>query len=112
MKAIKALVLFMGILIVSGLGVLGWGLSQQSGKMAANSPAAPRSASDAADGFGTVAVALQTGARIEQVLVAGERVVVRVSGGGEDRIVVLDPATGTVAGSFVLAPETPQAPAR
>ena len=104
MKAIKALVAFMGVLLVAGLALLGWGLYSQAGKMATKSkPTAT------AEEFAAVAVPLPAGARIDQVLVAGERVVLRVTGAGPDRLVVLDPAAGTVAGSFVIAPEAPAA---
>lgn len=108
MKAIKALVAFMTLLIVVGLGVLAWGLSRQADKVGA---ASPRPAA-VSDGFGSVAVALPAGARIEQVMAAGDRVVLRVTGAGDDRFVVLDPQSGRVAGSFVLSFEPPQAPAR
>lgn len=116
MKAIKALVLFMGILIVAGLGVLGYGLSQQSDDKAAATTvtASPGIVSGSGAGsFGAISVTLPTGSRVEQVLVAGERVVVRVTGGADgERLVVLDPRSGAIAGSFVLAVEPPQAPAR
>ena len=101
MKAIKALVVFMGVLLIAGLALLGWGLYAQAGKMT-------RKAGTAASGdFGTVSVPLAAGARVEQVLAVGDRVVLRVTGGGPDRLVVLDPAVGSVAGSFVVTPEAP-----
>ncbi len=109
-KAIKALVAFMGILIVAGLGLLGYGL------MNAKNGAKPRAATAAAAAspaaavmaeFGAVAVPVPAGARVEQTLVVGERVVLRLAGGGGERLLVLDPAAGTVTGSFVLIPEAP-----
>ena len=54
-----------------------------------------------------MAVPVPAGARVEQTLVVGERVVLRLAGGGGERILVLDPAAGTVTGSFVLIPEAP-----
>lgn len=106
MKAIKALVAFMGVLLIAGLALLGWGLYSQAGKMATKSK--PRSVA-AADDFGAVAVPVPAGARIDQVLVAGDRLVLRLAGAGAERLVVLDPASGAVAGSFVLTPEAPAA---
>jgi len=106
-KAIKALVAFMGVLIVAGLGLLGYGL------MTTKNGAKPRAATSAAlstvavEDFGAVTVPVPAGARVEQTLVAGERVVLRLGGAGGERILVLDPAAGTVAGSFVLVPEAP-----
>lgn len=100
MKAVKALVAFMGLLIVAGLGILGWGLSNQAARLGGGK--------GAPDAFGAVAVPLPAGARVEQVLGAGERVVLRVTGAGPDRFVVLDPASGSVAGSFEITVEAPR----
>lgn len=102
-KAIKALVAFMGVLLVAGLAVLGWGLSNTSKSVGKAKPVAAASAPVAQ--FGALAVPVPAGARIEQALVVGERVVLRLAGGGSERLLVLDPAEGTVAGSFVLMPE-------
>lgn len=101
-KAIKALVAFMGILLVAGLAVLGWGLSNTAGKTGKPRPAAVADGSD----FGNVSVLVPAGSRIEQTLVVGDRLVLRLSGGAE-RLLVIDPLAGTVAGSFVLTPEAP-----
>lgn len=103
MKAIKALVAFMGALLLAGLALLGWGLYSQSGKMATK---AKPSATVSGD-FAAVSVPLPAGAQVQQVLVAGDRVVLRITGGGPERLIVLDPSTGTVAGSFVLTVEAP-----
>jgi len=102
-KAIKALVVFMGLLLVTGLAVLGWGLSNTAGKVGKPRPQVTVAGAE----FATVNVPVPAGARVEQVLVAGERVVLRLTGGGAERLLVLDPADGKVAGSFVLVPEAP-----
>jgi len=39
------------------------------------------------------------------MLGVGDRVVLRLAGGGPDRLLVIDPGRGRVAGAFVLAPE-------
>ncbi|MGE5547332.1 MAG: hypothetical protein ACM33T_10570 [Solirubrobacterales bacterium] len=104
MKALKALVLVMGLLLVAGLGLLGYGLTKQSGKGRVGGPVA---ATSAATEFGAVGVPVPPGSRVEQALVAGERVVLRLTGAGAERFVVLDPAGGRVAGTFVLTPEAP-----
>lgn len=103
MKAIKALVAVMTLLLVAGLGILGWGLSNQAARLGGG-----KGASLASDAFGTTAVPLPAGARVEQVLAAGDRVVLRVTGGGPDRLLVLDPASGAVFGSFVITVEAPR----
>ena len=100
MRAIKALVIGMGLLLVVGLGVLGFGLYRASVKTTA--PAAAPSPPIA--GFGTVTVPLAPGAQVISLHEAGGRLAVLVDEGGARRVVVLDPATGTLAGSFVLVP--------
>jgi hypothetical protein len=105
-KAIKALVAFMGVLLLSGLGLLAYGVATKTGQSGAKPVAGAVSATYRTEDFGAVAVPVPAGARVEQTLVVGERVVVRISGGG-DRLIVLDPADGSVAGSFVLVPEAP-----
>lgn len=105
MKAIKALVIFMGVLLLAGLVLLGYGLTTQLGKTAGQGRQAATGSV-----FGAVEVPLPAGARVEQVFEAGGRVVLRIVGAGPERFVVLDPAEGAVAGSFVLTPLPPSAP--
>lgn len=104
MKAIKGLVLFMGILLIAGLVLLGYGLYGKAKRIDAGAPAG---SSSPATQFGKVEVPLPAGSRVEQVLSAGQRVVLRVTGAGAERFIVLDPADGRVAGQFVLSPEAP-----
>lgn len=103
-KAIKALVAFMGILLVGGLALLGYGL--MNAKNSAKSRPVAVTAAPVAE-YGALAVPVPAGARIEQTLVVGERVVLRLAGAGAERLLVLDPAEGKVVGSFVLTPEAP-----
>ncbi|MDA8231894.1 MAG: hypothetical protein M0006_11205 [Magnetospirillum sp.] len=113
MKALKALVIFMGILVVAGMGLVGYGVVTKLPRGAGKAPAAaapPAGGTPATPAFGAVPVPVPAGARVEQMAVAGDRVVLRVTGGGGDRLIVLDPASGRVAGSFVLAPEAPGTP--
>lgn len=105
MRAIKGLVLFLGVLLLAGLGVLGYGLYSKAPGKGTPSAGASRAVAPAVAEFGQLAVPVPAGARIEQMVVAGDRVVLRLSGGGPERIVVLDPGLGKVAGGFVLTPE-------
>ncbi|RAU22302.1 hypothetical protein CU669_09270 [Paramagnetospirillum kuznetsovii] len=103
MKAIKGLVVFLGLLLVAGLGLMAYGLfvkKAQNKGMAA----APAATSTTAD-FGAVSLPVPQGSRIEQMIAAGERVVIRLSGQGPERILVIDPASGRMVGSFMLTPE-------
>jgi len=104
MKALKALVIFMGMLLVVGLGVLGWGMSTTAGRPHPPRAVAPAPAGEPAATFGDVEVGLPAGARVTQMEVAGERLVVRIVAGGRERVVVLDPVAGRVVGTFVLVP--------
>lgn len=106
-KAIKALVAFMGILLVAGLGLLGYGLMNVKNGSKPRVPAPAASTSAPAAEFGALAVPVPAGSRVEQTLVVGDRLVLRLAGGGGERLLVLDPAEGRVAGSFVLTPEAP-----
>jgi hypothetical protein len=109
MRAIKGLVAFLGVLLVAGLALLGYGLYTKAPLK--GTPAAPAGgtagpgAPAAMAEFGQLAVPVPAGYRIEQMLVAGDRVVLRLGGGGPERILVLDPGQGRVAGGFVLSPE-------
>jgi len=106
MKALKGLVAFLGLLLVAGLALLGYGLYSKS--HVKGSPAAAMETSATETGtavFGTVQVSLPAGTRVEQMLGVGDRVVLRLAGGGPDRLLVIDPGRGRVAGAFVLAPE-------
>lgn len=109
MKALKSLVLFLGVLLVTGLGLLGYGLYSKAhlkGGAAASAGAAPTTAVAAVVAeFGTVQVPVPAGARVEQMVTAGERVVLRLSGPAGERVLVLDPGQGKVAGAFALTPE-------
>lgn len=109
MKALKVLVIFMSVLLAGGLALLGYGVATKlhrpasvPARPAADRPAAP--AAERPDTFGTIAVPLPAGARVAGMAAAGDRVVLHLTGGGSDRLLVLNPATGTVAGTFVLAP--------
>jgi len=101
MKAVKSLVIFLGVLLFAGLGVLGWGLSTKTHLK--NAP--PSSGTAAVTEFGSIPVPVPAGARVEQMVVSGDRIVLRLTGAGAERLIVLDPAQGRVAGSFQLSPE-------
>lgn len=103
MKAIKALVVFLGVLLLAGLGLLGYGLFAK--KPAGKATASIATATAAVAEFGAVAIPVPAGSRIDQMIGAGERVVVRLSGPGPERLLVIDPGQGRVVGSFTLTPE-------
>ncbi len=102
LQALKALAIGMGVLIVGGLIVLGWGIVQKAGK--AGSSVAGSSASGMKP-FGTVDLGQPPGSRLIDMKPEGGRVYLRFNEGGQtDRIVVVDGASGQVLGTLVPSP--------
>jgi hypothetical protein len=94
MRSLKALVIFMGVLIVIGLALLVYGLTTKAGKFANRTPAA---------GFGEVRANLPKGAEIEETSVGDGRVVLRVEmPGGGQQLMVFDLDTGASLGVIRL----------
>lgn len=107
MQAIKALVITMSVLLVAGLALLGYGMYSKARKLSAPAEPAPLAAAAppaAGAAFGNVPVTLAPGARIEEMTAVGPRLALRIAEGESQRILVLDPATGMVAGAFLLSP--------
>lgn len=106
MQAIKALVITMSVLLVAGLALLGYGMYSKARKLSAPAEPPPLAAAAPAAGaaFGNVPVTLAPGARIEEMTAVGPRLALRIAEGESQRILVLDPATGMVAGAFLLSP--------
>ena len=88
MRALKVVIVIMGVLIVAGTVVIAVTIANRMGTRAPPPPLA---------GLGEPA-----GSRIVGIAAAGERLAVHVSGGGaEDRIVIVDPTTHRVIGRLV-----------
>jgi hypothetical protein len=110
-RAVKALVLFLGVLLVGGLGLV---IHAISGKLAPKTGPAtlapPVAGISPAASFGPVTVPLGRDERAGPMIAAGDRILLRITGPAGERIVVLDPQGGRVAGSFTLEPaEAPAA---
>ena len=87
MQALKALTIVMGVLILGGTAVLGVMLARRMGGTAA-----------------PVSVLLDepAGTRIAGIAAAGDRLAVRLQGGGPDRVVLIDPHSGAATGRVGL----------
>lgn len=117
MKAIKALVIFMGILIVAGLGLLGYGMYTKAGRSVKPSPvetsaapALPSVVSVENTAFETVVLRQPPGTRIAAAEVSGGLLVLRLTDGGQpDRVSVIDVGRGSLLGNIILEP-TVEAP--
>jgi len=94
MRGLKALVIGMGVLIAAGLVVVVVTLANRAGQLGETVERA---------GFGTVGLGLPTGSEIVAIAPAGDRLAIhaRVPGEG-DRILFVDPASGTVKGRLTL----------
>lgn len=112
MKALNIAVVVMGVMIVVGLAVIGVTIVKRLGGAPEPAPAiatalvpgnmpvrAPLASFDPAT------VPLPAGARLQQIVPAGDRLVLHMAGeGGKDVLMVLDMAGGRVLGSFLLEP--------
>lgn len=90
MRALKAVTIFMAVLIVVGTTALIAIIIHRS-----STPSAPS---------GPVSVKLgePAGTHIAGIAGAGDRLAVQLQGGGADRIVLIDPHTGAVTGHIAL----------
>ena len=99
MRALKIATVVMGVLIVVGTTGLIIGVARRSA-----SPT-PASVLPAAGLPGSVSAVLDEpmGTRITGIVAVRDRLAVQLQGGGADRVVLVDPATGAVAGRISLA---------
>jgi len=100
MQSIKALVIFMGLLILAGLGLLVYGVVGQVSKV---------SDAGASDGFKAASVALPAGCFLAEAHIDEGRLVLRVEGPPSypecQLVILLDPDTGAELGRITFAPQ-------
>ncbi len=103
MHSIKALVLFMGLLILAGLGLLVYGVVGRVSELAG--PGAP----GARSGFDAASVTLPAGCVLAEAHLEAGRLVLRAEGplGRPDcqQVILLDPANGAELGRITIAPQ-------
>jgi hypothetical protein len=97
MAAVKSLVVFMGVLILAGLGLLGYGMMQASEDLEAGKAEPVRQ-------FGDLDLGQPAGSRLGEVIPDGAgHLMITVTGGDRpDRVVVLDMRDGTVLGTVSI----------
>ncbi len=101
MRALKALVIGMGILILIGFAAVVVAVIQRAG----DDPSTIRSGAPAEPVFGDVRMKLPPGAQVIGTSADGGRLIVHLKlAGGEARIVVIDLATGKRLGAIEFAP--------
>jgi hypothetical protein len=97
LTALKAIAIGMGIVIVGGLVILGWGVVSQAGKLKGPPAAAARP-------FGLIELAQPPGSQLAETRAEGGRLFLKVTGGGlPDRLLVVDAATGQLQGTLQLS---------
>ncbi|MGI4951400.1 MAG: DUF6476 family protein [Janthinobacterium lividum] len=89
MRALKAAVIIMGVLIVAGVVGLGVALTQRLSGQAAS--------------VASVLLDEPAGSRIAAVSASPDRLAVQLQGGGPDRVILVDTKAGRVLGRIALA---------
>ena len=106
MRALKALVIVMGILIVAGTAVIAVTLARRSAD-----DGAARTGGDAA--VAAPRIELPAGARVVETALDGTRIALRiVLADGTERIIVIDTETGRRTGAVDVVPAAAAAGAR
>jgi hypothetical protein len=96
MRALKVLVIVLGVLLVAGVVALIVGIVTRG----------PRRAEPAKRGFGERIVELPRGAVLADRQVVGDRLVLTISlPDGGHRLLVVEPGSGTVLGTIELRPQ-------
>jgi hypothetical protein len=95
MRGLKVLTIVMGVLIVGGTVLLAVVLA---GRMGGGAHSILASAPPAA-----VVLDEPAGTRIAGIAGAGDRLALRLQGGGPDRVVLIDPHSGATVGHIALA---------
>ena len=102
MRALKVVTIVMGVMIVAGTGVL---IAVIAHRVASPAPNVTVAAGTAASGGPPFALALDepAGTHIAGIVAVGDHLAVQLQGGGADRVVLVDPRSGAVAGRIILA---------
>jgi hypothetical protein len=95
MRALKIATIVMGVLIVVGTMALVIGVARRASAPGTGVASLPASIAAVLDE--------PTGTRIIGIAAVRDRLAVQLQGGGTDRVVLIDPVTGLVAGRVSLA---------
>lgn len=106
LKALKTIVIGMGVLIVGAICLLAYGLYKKSVDptwklFGAPRPVMSETSSTPPAAFGDVSLGLAPGCRIEEITAAGPRAFVRIGPDAScDAVIVIDLADGRILGSI------------
>jgi hypothetical protein len=99
MRAVKTIVIVMSVLLIAGVGLLIYGITQNWHR--ATEPAAPVVTVGGLRAWGSVGLGQPEGSKVVGMAASGNLVVLHLAlPDGSDRIVVVDPARGAVTGTF------------
>ena len=104
MRALKALVIFMSVLIVAGIALLAYGLIVKLGK-ATISEQEVSSLAPALPARDKKIVTIPNASRFEQMEIANSRIVLRFATQDAQLLLFVDPVSGEVLGPIVIAPD-------
>lgn len=114
MRALKAIVILLGILLVVGTGVLIWGVARQIDKLGRGDQAetpvpsidtTPAVVATDVAPWGRLDLKQPAGTRIQAVTNSGDYIVLHLythTPGTDERVVVIEPGTGTLMGTINL----------
>lgn len=108
MRAIKAFLAIMAIFIIGGFGFLGYEIYKRATDPERQAEAGAPPSPPLPGRIAETALDLGPGARIEDIVLAGNRVIftVRLPDGQGDRLYILDQRTGTVTASVTTGAAT------
>jgi hypothetical protein len=102
-RALKALVIFLGVLIVGGVVVIGVTIYERASAPSDEPALADVPTAVGATGFGVRRVGLPQGADVIDAVAAGNRLILVIAlPEGAQRVIVLDLASGAELGRFDL----------
>ena len=107
MRALKTLVIVLGVLIVVSMGLLGWGFYSRLTYRAvpADGETVSSGKGRAAAEFGDVRVELPAGCTVVELRPHADRLYLRTGPTGLcERIIVVDAGTGRILGTILLKP--------
>jgi hypothetical protein len=110
MRALKVLVIVMGVLLVAGIIALGFAVQYRVNHprpAPAGSPAAAPPAIGPVGAANAMTLDLPQGARVVGAEASGDRLVVRVDlAGGSEELIIVNLATGAPIATVTLRPKT------
>lgn len=106
MRALKTLVIVLGVLIVVSMGLLGWGFYNRLAHRTVQAEGGTASGKGPASaGFGEVRVELPAGCTVVELRPHADRLYLRTGPTGLcERIVVVDAGSGRILGTILLKP--------